>query len=106
MASSTVKPVGVPSMGNWHRYTSAKGDQLIAALEREPDPAKQRRLSDELQRTFVAEAPAIPLYPQPSWGEFNTRRFVGFASAEDPYGALSPNKFPECLLVLTSVRPR
>jgi peptide/nickel transport system substrate-binding protein len=106
MASSTVKPVGVPSMGNWHRYASAKADELIAAFEREPDPSKQRILSDELQRTFVAEAPAIPLYPQPSWGEFNTRRFVGFASAEDPYGALSPNKFPECLLVLTSVRPR
>jgi len=106
MATSTVKPVGVPSMGNWHRYGSAKADELIAAFEREPDPAKQRRLSDELQRTFVAEAPAIPLYPQPSWGEFNTRRFVGFASAEDPYGALSPNKFPEFLLVLTSVRPR
>jgi peptide/nickel transport system substrate-binding protein len=106
MSSSTVKPVGVPSMGNWHRYGSEKADELIAAFEREPDPAKQRRLSDELQRTFVAEAPAIPLYPQPSWGEFNTRRFVGFASAEDPYGALSPNKFPECLLVLTSVRPR
>jgi peptide/nickel transport system substrate-binding protein len=106
MASSTVKPVGVTSLGNWHRYGSPTADRLIAAFEREPDAAAQRQLSDELQRTFVAEAPAIPLYPQPSWGEFNSRRFVGFASAEDPYAALSPNKTPDYLLVLTTVRPR
>jgi peptide/nickel transport system substrate-binding protein len=106
MSSSTVKPVGVPSMGNWHRYASPEADRLIEAFEREPDPAAQRRLVDDLQRTFVAEAPAIPLFPQPSWGEFNSRRFTGFPSGEEPYAALSPNKFPDCLLVLTSVRPR
>jgi peptide/nickel transport system substrate-binding protein len=106
MSTGTVKPEGVPAIWNWHRYGSAKADQLIAAFERAVDPAEQRRLSDELQRTFVAEAPAIPLYPQPSWGEFNTRRFVGFSSAEDPYGALSPNKSPDYLLVLTSIKPR
>jgi peptide/nickel transport system substrate-binding protein len=106
MASSTVKPEGVSSLWNWHRYGSPAGDRLIAAFEQEADPAGQRRISDELQRVFVAEAPAIPLYPQPSWGEFNDRRFTGFASADDPFAALSPNKSPDCLLVLTSIRPR
>jgi peptide/nickel transport system substrate-binding protein len=106
MASSTVKPEGVSSLWNWHRYGSPAGDRLIAAFEQEADPAGQRRISDELQRIFVAEAPAIPLYPQPSWGEFNDRRFTGFASADNPFAALSPNKSPDCLLVLTSIRPR
>jgi peptide/nickel transport system substrate-binding protein len=101
-----VKPEGVPSIWNWHRYGSARGDDLVAAFERAADPAEQRRLSDELQRAFVAEAPAIPLYPQPSWGEFNSRRFKGFASVADPYAALSPNKSPDFLLVLTSIEPR
>ena len=106
MTTSTVKPEGVPSTWNWHRYGSARGDALIAAFERAVDPAEQRRLSDELQRAFVAEAPAIPLYPQPSWGEFNSRRFKGFASADDPFAALSPNKSPDFLIVLTSIEPR
>jgi peptide/nickel transport system substrate-binding protein len=106
MGSATVKPEGVPSDRNWHRYGSARGDELIAAFERASEPSEQRRLADELQRVFVAEAPAIPLYPHPSWGEFNSRRFAGFASADDPYGALSPNKSPDLLLVLTSIRPR
>ena len=106
MASETVKPVGVSSIGNWHRYGSRRADALVKAFEQEADPEAQRRLSDDLQRIFAEEAPAIPLYPQPSWGEFNGKRFEGFASADDPYAPLSPNKFPECLLVLTRVKPR
>jgi peptide/nickel transport system substrate-binding protein len=108
MASSTVKPTGVASMGNWHRYGSAAADRALAAFEREADPAVQRRLCAELQRVFVAEAPAIPLYPNPSWAEYNRGRFDGFPSSGDPYADASPNKFDrgECLLVLTRLAPR
>jgi peptide/nickel transport system substrate-binding protein len=108
MASATVKPVGETSTGNWHRYGSASADTALAAFEREPDPEAQRSLGLELQQIFVTEAPAIPLYPNPSWAEYNTSRFEGFPSEENPYADPSPNKFGrgECLLVLTSVRPR
>jgi peptide/nickel transport system substrate-binding protein len=108
MASSTVNPAGTASMGNWHRYGSAAADSVLSAFEREPDPVAQRRLCDELQRVFVAEAPAIPLYPNPSWAEYNTARFTGFPSAAAAYADPSPNKFDrgEVLLVLTSLTPR
>lgn len=108
MASTTVKPPGQISAGNWHRYSSPAGDSLLAAFEIETDPVAQRRLSAAMQRVFVDEAPAIPLYPNPSWAEFNTRRFVGFPTAADPYADPSPNKMErgEILLVLTSLRPR
>jgi len=108
MSSATVRPVGEISMGNWHRYGSPSADKALADFERESDPAGQRRLSSELQRIFVAEAPAIPLYPNPSWAEYNTSRFEGFPSQEQPYADPSPNKFDrgECLLVLTRLRPR
>jgi peptide/nickel transport system substrate-binding protein len=95
-------------MGNWHRYGSAAADRALAAFEREADPAAQRRLGAELQRVFVAEAPAIPLYPNPSWAEYNRSRIDGFPSGADPYADASPNKFDrgECLLVLTRLHPR
>ena len=72
------------------------------------DPEVQRSLADELQRIFVDEAPAIPLYPNPSWAEYNTSRFEGFPSAQNPYADPSPNKFDrgETLLVLTRLAPR
>ena len=108
MSSATVKPVGEASMGNWQRYGSPAADRALAAFEHEADPARQKVLAEELQRIFVEEAPAIPLYPNPSWAEYSTRRFEGFPSREDPFADPSPNKFDrgECLLVLTSLTPR
>jgi peptide/nickel transport system substrate-binding protein len=108
MSSATVKPIGEASTGNWHRYGSAAADSALVAFEREPDPEAQRQLSDELQRLFAQEAPAIPLYPNPSWAEYNTSRFEGFPSATHPYADPSPNKFDrgETLLVLTRLTPR
>jgi len=108
MSSATAKPVGETSHGNWHRYGSAAADSALAAFEREADPAEQKRIGHRLQRIFVDEAPAIPLYPNPSWAEYNRGRFRGFPSADDPYADPSPNKFDrgDCLLVLTTLVPR
>jgi peptide/nickel transport system substrate-binding protein len=108
MSSATAKPIGETSHGNWHRYGSPAADAVFAAFEREPDPEGQRLLADDMQRIFVAEAPAIPLYPNPSWAEYNVGRFDGFPSEEEPYADPSPNKFDrgDLLLVLTSLQPR
>jgi peptide/nickel transport system substrate-binding protein len=108
LSSETVKPIGEPAMANWHRYGSPRADALLAEFERTIDPAEQHRLSTALQRTFSEEAPAIPLYPNPSWAEYSTRRFTGFPSAQDPYADPSANKFDraEVLLVLVNLVPR
>jgi peptide/nickel transport system substrate-binding protein len=108
MSSATVKPLGETSHGNWHRYGSPAADAALSAFELEPDPDGQRRISNRMQRIFADEAPAIPLYPNPSWAEYNTSRFEGFPSEQQPYADPSPNKFDrgECLLVLTTVAPR
>ncbi|MCK6546692.1 ABC transporter substrate-binding protein [Myxococcota bacterium] len=106
MARDTVRPVGDLALGNWHRYGSAKAEELLTALEGTTDLERQRVIAKELQRAFVDELPAIPLFPNPSWGAYNTTRFEGFPSAADPFTQLSPNKMPDCLLVMTSVRPR
>jgi len=108
MSSATVQPIGTAAAGNWHRYGSPAADAALTAFENEPDSLGQRRLCDEMQRVFMAEAPAIPLYPNPSWAEYNTGRITGFPSAANPYADPSPNKFDrgEVLLVLTTLAPR
>ncbi len=68
MASATVKPVGESAMGNWHRYASPAADSALAAFEQESALANQRRIADELQRIFVAEAPGDPALPEPVLG--------------------------------------
>jgi peptide/nickel transport system substrate-binding protein len=105
MSADTVLPMGAAAPGNWHRYASTAAAPVFTELERTTDPAREKELEAQLQHLFVAEAPAIPLFPNPAWGEFNTTRFTGFPDAEHPWAALSPNKLPDVLLVLTALEP-
>ena len=84
----------------------AAADELLDALEATSDPAEERRLVVGLERLFARHAPAIPLYPAPSWGQFNDARFTGFPDAEHPYAPLSSGLEPQTLLVLTRIAPR
>ena len=106
MATEATRPVGTAAARNWHRHGDPAADAALTAFERALDPGEQRRLATALQERFVAAAPVIPLFPSPSWAEYSTARFTGFPSADDPYARPTPNRQPECLLVLTRLRPR
>lgn len=104
-------PAGRQALGsraimNWQRFESAEVDGALNAFETTNDTEQQRKLSNQLQSLFSQHAPMIPLYPSPSWGICNTKRFKGFPSAEDPYARLSPFSPPEYLLVLLNLEPR
>jgi len=107
MSEDTVRPRGESSATNWHRYSSAAADSVLERLEVVSDTSDTRELSNHLQRIFVDEAPAIPLFPGPSWAVYSTHRIEGFPSIDDPYADPSPHKFArgEVLLVLTRLRP-
>lgn len=107
LAEATLRPVGEAAAENWHRFGLPEADALLAQIEQTLDPDRQRSLFARLQMLFVLHAPVIPLFPGPLWGECNTRRIVGFPSAQDPYAPLSPNlDGPQPLLVLTRLKPR
>lgn len=106
MSTGSVLPLGEPSGENWHRFGLPAADSLLAKLELATDPEEEKRLFSALQHLFVEHAPAIPLFPGPLWGEFNSSRFTGFPNAQDPYAPLSPHLEPQSLLVLTRVAPR
>ncbi len=105
-STSAARPPGELLPTNWNRFGDARTDALLAALERSDDDAAERALVRQLEARFVATAPAIPLFGSPLWGAFNSRRFVGFPSANEPYAKLSPHSEPEDLLVLVRLSPR
>jgi peptide/nickel transport system substrate-binding protein len=106
LSSRTVRPLGEMAGGNWHRFGDAEADELLAAFEVTDDPWRQHALMAKIEERFVALAPAIPLFPNPAWGVFSTRRFEGFPSEGNAYAPLSPHREPERLLVLTTLTPR
>ncbi|HTJ47677.1 MAG TPA: ABC transporter substrate-binding protein [Kofleriaceae bacterium] len=106
MSSETARAIGESSPENWHRFSSSRADELLRALEETLDPATELALTQELERLFVDNAPAIPLFPGPLWGAYNSERFTGFPDEAHPYAPLSPNLEPGALLVLTRLVPR
>lgn len=89
MATTSVKPVGTASPNNQQRYGDPKVDELLSKFAASTDASEQKAIIAELEGMFSQAAPAIPLYEQPDWGLYNTRRFTGFPNEKDPYAPLS-----------------
>jgi peptide/nickel transport system substrate-binding protein len=106
MATETLRPLGEKAAENWHRFGLPEADRLLHAIEETIDPAEEHRLFDQLQMLFVENAPAIPLFPGPLWGEFSTKRFTGFPDASNPYAPLSPHSGQHTLIILTELKRR
>ena len=105
MSSTTAKPIGELGSENWHRFTSPEADKLLDQFAGTSDEAEQKKIASELQMIYMENAPGIPLFPGPQWGEYNDTRFTGFPSEEDPYALLSTYESPERLFVLTTIKP-
>lgn len=108
MSKRTKMDIGTVAGENWHRYASEKGDQLLDQFAATSDPAQQKQIAEQLQRTFAEEAPAVPLFPGPSWYEYNTTRFEGFPTKDNPYavGSFFNAGTPEQLIVMTTIKPK
>jgi peptide/nickel transport system substrate-binding protein len=114
MSTDLLKPEGEATYVNWHRFGLSSQDKLIAqsanglvqSLSQTSVFSEQLAIVHKLQDIMLDSAPAIPLFYNPSWGEYNSRYFTGFPTPENPYAPLSPNAGATSLLVMTQVTPR
>ncbi|MEZ4532248.1 MAG: ABC transporter substrate-binding protein [Thermomicrobiales bacterium] len=105
MSTATVQPVGTLSPQNWQRFGSEEADALLAEMAATSDLEAQKAIVAQLQELYNQNAPGVPLFPGPQWGEFVTLRFDGFPNADNPYAILSTYDNPERLTVMTTIAP-
>jgi peptide/nickel transport system substrate-binding protein len=105
MGSSSVQPVGQLSNENWHRYANEEADAALTELASTSVQEEQIAAGVKLQQIYSDNAPAIPLFPGPEWGEFVTTRFTGFPSADNAYGQLPTWELPARLRVMNTITP-
>jgi peptide/nickel transport system substrate-binding protein len=105
MSSLTAQPIGTVANDNWHRYVNKDADAILKEFAAISDEAKQKELANKLQMLFAENLPAIPLFPGPQWGEYNSTRFTGFPDKDNPYTVLSTYSMVERLLVMTAIKP-
>ena len=106
MASKSVKPVGEISGTNWHRFGLDEIDSLVLSFEKTSNVMEKEKIIFRMQELFIETAPAIPIFSDPSWGVYSTRRFKNFPNESNPYAQISPNATPENLFILTQVLPK
>jgi len=106
MASKSVKPVGEIAGTNWHRFGLDEVDSLVLKFEKTSNALEKEKIIFRMQELFIENAPAIPIFSDPSWGVYSTRRFKNFPNENNPYAQISPNAAPENLFILTQVIPK
>lgn len=77
---------------NFGRYDNP---EVTAALNKYASAASDAERTDALkviQTAFVKDIPVIPLGAHPLLGHYNTRNYVGWPNADDPYAPADPTQ--------------
>ena len=87
-------------------WENAEIMELLGQYTQVKDPAEQKALMDKAQMIVAESMPVIPVYNSPSFFQYNTSRFTGWANADDPkFSPVSSNANPARLLQLLDLDP-
>lgn len=109
MSQLTAYPIGESYSENWNRYVNPEADALLEQFAQTSDIDQQKQIIHQVEMLFVEAAPVLPLFPGPDWYEYNTTRFTGFPTQEDPYAPGVPwpwGPYNTALIILTTVTPK
>lgn len=87
-------------------WENAEVMELLGQYTQVKDPAEQQEIMNKIQMIVAEAMPIIPVYNSPAFYQYNTKRFTGWASAENPI--VSPvvsNANPGRLIQLLALRP-
>ncbi|WP_163391244.1 ABC transporter substrate-binding protein [Enterovibrio norvegicus] len=68
-----------------HGVNSPEIDALIEAFGQAGDEAEQKEILDKLQAFTAENLPFIPLFSNPTWFQYSTKRIEGWPTEQDPY---------------------
>ena len=88
------------------RWTNPEVVEMLNKYTQVKDPAEQKAIMDAIQLKVAEAMPVIPVYNSPSFYEYNTKRFTGWASADNPITSpVVSNANPGRLIQLLALRP-
>ena len=88
------------------RWTDPEVVEMLNKYTQVKDPAEQKAIMDAIQLKVAEAMPVIPVYNSPSFYEYNTKRFTGWASADNPITSpVVSNANPGRLIQLLALRP-
>ena len=100
---SFATPINTATTNNFERFKSTAVDQALAQLAGATTLAAQKKADYTLEEQVYSQVPVVLLYYGGSWGLFQTTRFTGWPSAQDPY-ALPTNYDASILQVVSHLK--
>ena len=87
-------------------YSNPELDKLLDAFFQTSDEAEQKKTMDKIQLVIGGDLPFVAVFNNPLWYEYNTKRFTGWWTADNPKGRpVVYGGVPERLLHLLDLRP-
>lgn len=88
------------------RWFNADVEKLVTEFTHTADLAKQKEAMNKAQRIVAENMPVMPVFNNPNWYQYNTKRFSGWVTAETPFVNPSISRTnPARLLHLLALEP-
>ena len=94
------------SASNLTRYQNSELDRMIDEMALTGDATQQQEIADKIEMLYASEVIDIPLYYNGLWHEYNTARFSGWATEEDPFINPAVVNLDNSLYQLMRLRPK
>ncbi|MDA8194854.1 MAG: ABC transporter substrate-binding protein [Thermaerobacter sp.] len=92
--------------GNFEQWSNPATTAALQAYHNTSSSTAQHQAIYQLEKTFAANLPAIPLIYGATWFEYSTKHFVGWPTANNAYAQPAPYNYPAEAIVVTHLRPR
>ncbi|MBY3183071.1 ABC transporter substrate-binding protein [Rhizobium laguerreae] len=88
------------------RWFNPEVEKLVTEFTHTADLAKQKDAMNKAQRIVAENMPMIPVFNNPNWYQYNTKRFSGWSTKENPFVNPSISRTnPARLLNLLALEP-
>ncbi|MBX4906404.1 MULTISPECIES: ABC transporter substrate-binding protein [Rhizobium] len=88
------------------RWFNPDVEKLVTEFTQTADLAKQKEAMNKAQRIVAENMPVIPVFNNPNWYQYNTKRFTGWSTKENPFVNPSISRTnPARLLNLLALEP-
>lgn len=67
------------------RWFNPDLNKLLVDFTRTADPAEQKTVMNKAQRIVAENLPMMPVFNNPNWYQYNTKRFTGWSTKEHPF---------------------
>ncbi len=99
-------PIGQLASTNYERYSNPATDKLFNEYGGTTDESQQHAIVNQLEQVMLSQVPVIPITESVDWFQYDTSKFSGWVTQQDPYAQPAPYSVPDWGIQLLHLTPK